>query len=51
MPKQIDTALGKNGQYLNTGTWAEVIRLPAQIMEYNFCQTNAIDQVKLGKLK
>ncbi|MEN8221603.1 MAG: metallophosphoesterase, partial [Pseudomonadota bacterium] len=40
LPKQID--LGKNGQYLNTGTWADVIRLPAQIMEDNEAATKAL---------
>ncbi|KHD05834.1 hypothetical protein PN36_28070 [Candidatus Thiomargarita nelsonii] len=44
LPKQIDlqTTSGKNGQYLNTGTWADVIRLPAQIMQDNEAATKAL---------
>jgi UDP-2,3-diacylglucosamine pyrophosphatase LpxH len=44
LPKQIQlqTASGKTGQYLNTGTWADVIRLPVSIMEDNESATNAL---------
>jgi len=46
LPKQIGlkTASGKNGQYLNTGTWADVMCLPAEIMEDNDAATKALTE-------
>ncbi len=44
LPKQInlETESGKKGQYLNTGTWADVMCLPAEIMEDNDAATKEL---------
>jgi UDP-2,3-diacylglucosamine pyrophosphatase LpxH len=46
LSKQINlqTALGQTGLYLNTGTWADVIRLPKQIIEDGESATNALTE-------
>ncbi len=42
LPKKMKC--GKNGWYLNTGTWANVIRLPAPILENNEAATHALTE-------